>query len=106
MVYHLAGIDYVIELKWIDYNGANDSNRLKRTVKNTNRQKKIDVKEQAEIYGKVWLELRGRPAPDENNSPPTNSIQFRLYNPFDVTEIVVPNRYWSSACLGMVSCSN
>lgn len=60
LVYHFRGTDFVIELKWIDFDGVNDSNRLKSTVKNTNRQKKIDVKKQAEKYGQFWLDNRGR----------------------------------------------
>ena len=60
LVYHFDGIDYVIELKWIDYEGVNDRSRFRQTVITANRQKKSEFKEQAERYGKFWLEQKGR----------------------------------------------
>lgn len=62
LVYHFGEIDYVIELKWIDHEGVHDPSRNKRTVK-TNNRKKINTEgpNQAEKYGRNWLDQRGRP---------------------------------------------
>jgi hypothetical protein len=43
LVYHFDGIDYVIELNWIDYNGLNDFTRVRSTVQSSNRQKENQV---------------------------------------------------------------
>ncbi|KAJ2990046.1 hypothetical protein HDV02_004646 [Globomyces sp. JEL0801] len=61
LVYHFDGVDYVIELKWIDYHGLNDYTRVKSTVKNSNRKKKNHVREQALRYGRLWIDQKRRP---------------------------------------------
>ena len=61
LVYHFDGIDYVIELKWIDYHGLNDSTRMRSTVQNSNRQKKNQVIQQARRYGRLWIDQKRRP---------------------------------------------
>jgi hypothetical protein len=60
LVYHFDGMDYVIELKWIDYEGESCDYRDSRTVKTRNRQKLKDAVAQAEKYGMEWLSI-GRP---------------------------------------------
>ena len=61
LVYHCDEIDYVLELKWIDYDGVNNLNRNRPNVSNSNRKKRKEVQEQAERYGNVWLNQRRRP---------------------------------------------
>ncbi|KAI8895204.1 hypothetical protein BC833DRAFT_602074 [Globomyces pollinis-pini] len=61
LVYHFDRVDYVIELKWIDYHGLNDYTRVKSTVKNSNRKKKNHVREQALRYGRLWIDQKRRP---------------------------------------------
>lgn len=60
LVYHYNNVDYVVELKWIDYDGLNDYARNSQTIRTRNRQKRNDVKKQAENYGKKWLQ-KNRP---------------------------------------------
>ncbi|KAJ3311542.1 hypothetical protein HDV04_003920 [Boothiomyces sp. JEL0838] len=66
---------HVVETKWIDYKGETLDNPTRDSVKERNRQKKRDVKEQADRYGKYWLKYHSGPVVsyavinDENDVP-------------------------------------
>ena len=54
LVYRVNKHDYVIELKWIDYEGEELLNPTRQSVKTRNKNKKKHVEEQALKYGEYW----------------------------------------------------